>query len=66
MAIDGQVALCKKYQGDKDLAMEPAGKACQRIDRLLDAAGWQVQGYQDVHLSASLGVAVREFSLKVC
>jgi len=43
--------------------MKPEEKARQQIDRLLEAAGWQVQDYQDLHLSASLGVAVREFPM---
>lgn len=43
--------------------MKPEEKARQQIDRLLEAAGWTVQDYQDLHLSASLGVAVREFPL---
>ncbi len=43
--------------------MKPEGKARQQIDRLLEAAGWKVQDYQELHLSASLGVAVREFPL---
>jgi type I restriction enzyme, R subunit len=43
--------------------MKPEEKARQQIDRLLEAAGWTVQDYQELHLSASLGVAVREFPL---
>jgi type I restriction enzyme R subunit len=43
--------------------MKPEEKARQQIDRLLEAAGWKVQDYQELHLSASLGVAVREFPL---
>ena len=43
--------------------MKPEEKARQQIDRLLEAAGWQVQDYQELHLSASLGVAVREFPM---
>lgn len=34
------------------------------IDRMLVAAGWVVQDYRRVNLSAGLGVAVREFVLK--
>ena len=44
--------------------MKPEEKARQQIDRLLEAAGWNVQDYQELHLSASLGVAVREFPLQ--
>jgi type I restriction enzyme R subunit len=43
--------------------MKPEEKARQQIDRLLEAGGWKVQDYKDVNLSASLGVAVREFPL---
>jgi type I restriction enzyme R subunit len=43
--------------------MKPEEKARQQIDQLLEAAGWKVQDYQELHLSASLGVAVREFPL---
>src|SRR5208337_2748078 len=43
--------------------MKPEEKARQQIDHLLEAAGWKVQDYQELHLSASLGVAVREFPL---
>jgi type I restriction enzyme, R subunit len=39
--------------------MKPEEKARQQIDRLLEAASWQVQDYQKLHLSAFLGVAVR-------
>lgn len=37
--------------------------ARQEIDRLLTAAGWLVQDFKHVDLSASRGVAVREFEL---
>lgn len=43
--------------------MKPEDKARQQIDRLLTEAGWQVQDYEDLHLAASLGVAVRYFPL---
>ncbi len=43
--------------------MKPEEKARQQIDRLLEAAGWRIQDYQELHLSASLGVAVREFPM---
>lgn len=45
------------------MAMTPEEKARQEIDRLLIAAGWQVQDYRDMNLGADLGVAIREFSL---
>ena len=41
--------------------MKPEGKARQRIDALLEAAGWSVQDMSQLVLGASLGVAVREF-----
>lgn len=44
--------------------MKPEEKARQQIDRLLEAAGWQVQEYREVNISASLGVAVCYFPLK--
>src|SRR5438270_11670389 len=44
--------------------MKPEEKARQKIDVLLEAAGWKIQDLQDMNLSASLGVAVREFPLK--
>lgn len=43
--------------------MTPEEEARQEIDRLLVAAGWQVQDYKDLNLGASMGVAVREFPL---
>jgi len=43
---------------------EPENKARQKIDRLLDAAGWKVQSHKDLNLGASLGVVVRNFPLK--
>tara|TARA_R110002167_G_scaffold77944_8_gene216084 strand:- start:11942 stop:14773 length:2832 start_codon:yes stop_codon:yes gene_type:complete len=42
----------------------PEQKARQEIDKQLEAAGWVVQDYSDLHISAGLGVAVREFPLK--
>jgi type I restriction enzyme R subunit len=44
--------------------MKPEEKARQRIDRLLVAAGWSVQDMSRLNLSASLGVAVREFPVE--
>ena len=43
--------------------MKPEARARKKIDQLLEAAGWQVQDYQDLHLTASLGVAVGEFPM---
>ena len=43
----------------------PEEKARKKIDRLLEAAGWKLQGYKDLNLGAGLGVAVREFPLGI-
>ncbi len=43
--------------------MTPEEKARQRIDELLEAAGWKVQDRKDLNLGAALGVAIREFPL---
>ncbi len=44
--------------------MKPEEKARQRIDGLLQNAGWQIQDYKNLNLGASLGVAVREVPLE--
>lgn len=44
--------------------MKPEEKARQKIDGMLEAAGWKVQDFHDLDLGTSLGVAVREFPLK--
>ena len=44
--------------------MTPELKARQQIDRQLEQAGWIVQDYAQMHITAGLGVAVREFPLK--
>src|SRR4030043_296209 len=44
--------------------MKPEEKARQKIDRLLESAGWKVQDYKDLNLWASLGVVVRDFPLQ--
>jgi type I restriction enzyme R subunit len=44
--------------------MTPEEEARQLIDGLLKAAGWEIQDYKQLNLGASLGVAVRGFSLK--
>lgn len=41
--------------------MTPEQKARQQIDRQLEQAGWIVQDYRQMNISAGLGVAVREF-----
>ena len=43
--------------------MTPEQKARQQIDRQLEQAGWIVQDYAQMHITAGLGVAVREFPL---
>ena len=44
--------------------MTPEEEARQEIDRLLQAAGWQVQDYNNLNLGAASGGAVREFPLE--
>jgi len=44
--------------------MKPEEKARQKIDQLLKADGWAVQEREQLNLSASLGVAVCDLSLK--
>jgi type I restriction enzyme R subunit len=44
--------------------MKPEEKARQKIDQLLMLAGWTIQDLRDLNLSASLGVAIREFPLE--
>ena len=44
--------------------MTPEEEARQEIDRLLEAADWQVQDYKNLNLGAALGVAIREFPLE--
>ena len=39
-------------------------KARERIDELLELAGWRVQAFHKENLGESLGVAVKEFQLK--
>jgi type I restriction enzyme R subunit len=43
--------------------LTPEAQARVRIDQMLAAAGWAVQDYSAVNLSAARGVAVREFVL---
>ncbi len=44
--------------------MKPEEKARQRIDHLLNEAGWVVQDVQELNLGAALEVAIREFPLE--
>ena len=41
----------------------PEERARAEIDRLLTEAGWKIQNYDELYLSASQGVAVREYPL---
>ena len=43
--------------------MTPEQKSRQQIDRQLEQAGWIVQDYRQMNISAGVGVAVREFPL---
>jgi type I restriction enzyme R subunit len=43
--------------------MKPEEKARQKIDKLLTAAGWDIQDKTQLNLGASLGVVVRNLSL---
>ena len=43
--------------------MTPEQQARQDIDRQLERAGWIVQDYRQMNISAGLGVAIREFPL---
>jgi type I restriction enzyme R subunit len=43
--------------------LAPEAKARRRIDEMLAAAGWVVQGYRQIALGAARGVAVREFPM---
>ena len=44
--------------------MKPEEEARENIDKLLKAAGWEIQDIRYLNLGASLGVAIREFPLK--
>lgn len=44
--------------------MKPEEIARQHIDEMLTDAGWVVQDYQELNLSAGRGVAIREFGLR--
>jgi len=43
--------------------MTPEQKARKQIDRQLEQAGWIVQDFSQINITAGLGVAVREFPL---
>ena len=44
--------------------MTPEKKARRNIDKMLEAAGWQIQDYAERDTGAALGVAVREYRLR--
>lgn len=44
--------------------MKPEEQARQKIDELLTDAGWVIQDYDQINLSAGLGIAVREYQLE--
>ena len=44
--------------------LTPEQQAREQIDHQLEEAGWQVQNYREMNISAGLGIAVREFRLK--
>lgn len=44
--------------------MKPEEEARQKIDQLLEIAGWKVQDLRELNLGAFQGVAVREFPLE--
>ncbi|HEX7736383.1 MAG TPA: hypothetical protein VF458_16130 [Ktedonobacteraceae bacterium] len=44
--------------------MKPEEAARQRIDEMLNEAGWIVQDRKEVNLEAGRGVAIREFGLR--
>jgi len=44
--------------------MKPEDKAREKIDELLEVAGWEIQDLEKLNLGSSPGVAIREFPLK--
>ena len=44
--------------------MTPEKRARRNIDKMLEAAGWQIQGYAERDTDAAFGLAVREYRLK--
>ena len=50
--------------GSRDLNPKtPESEARKHIDETLELAGWEIQDREDMNLSASRGVAVREFPM---
>lgn len=50
-------------QGDPQLYAEQRARV--EIDRRLELAGWLVQNYKDIDLTAAPGAAVREFPTRL-
>lgn len=48
-----------------DINQNPEQKARDKIDALLEAAGWKVQHAKKIDFSAGLGIAVREYQTDV-
>lgn len=46
------------------MQMKPEEKAREKIDKLLEAAGWVIQDLEELNLGASKGVIIREFPMK--
>ena len=44
--------------------MTPEKKARRNIDKMLEAAGWQIQDYAERDTDAAMDVAVREYRLR--
>jgi type I restriction enzyme R subunit len=44
--------------------LSPEDQARESIDRMLTAAGWEVRNLSEADISASRGLAIRNFSLK--
>lgn len=45
------------------MVKKPEEEARETIDRMLNLAGWAVQDFQDAHIHAKRGVAIRNFTL---
>ncbi|MXZ01021.1 DEAD/DEAH box helicase [Candidatus Poribacteria bacterium] len=45
--------------------MTPENRARRNIDKMLEAAGWYLQNYAERDTDAALGVAVREYRLRI-
>ncbi len=57
---------CDTYEAavqERSASGTPEQRARERIDELLEAAGWVVQDQLEMNLGAGIGVAVREFAL---